>query len=76
MDHWDDTADNPRRDKRVGSTGTDGVFAEPYLGNSLHIQDARAVKLINGGRFKRISRSYLCDPVFKPGDVQGSTTWR
>ena len=34
-----DYADNPAKMTRGGSTGTDGAFHEPFLTNSLHIQD-------------------------------------
>jgi hypothetical protein len=72
MEHWDDTAEEPMRDKRVGATGTDGRFDGTYLDNSLHVLDAEAIREIEAGRFRQISCSYLYDPVFKPGVFGGS----
>ena len=47
--HHMDYADNPAKNTRVGSTGTDGAFHEPFLTNSLHIQDKNAIDRINDG---------------------------
>ena len=58
LDHHADFADAPAKETRVGSTGTDGIFNAPYLQNSLHIQDADAIKRINDGSMRELSLGY------------------
>jgi hypothetical protein len=71
IDHWNDTAETPVKEKRVGSTGTDGQFNSPYLDNSLHVTDAEAIRMINNGQYKQLSCAYSYEPVFEPGVFQG-----
>ena len=65
--HHMDYADNPAKMTRVGSTGTDGAFHEPFLTNSLHIQDKNAIDRINDGSMRELSLAYRYKPVFKSG---------
>ena len=65
--HHMDYADNPAKMTRVGSTGTDGTFHEPFLTNSLHIQDKNAIDRINDGSMRELSLAYRYKPVFKSG---------
>lgn len=65
--HHMDYADNPAKMTRVGSTGTDGAFHDPYLTNSLHIQDKNAIDRINDGSMRELSLAYRYKPVFKSG---------
>lgn len=71
LDHHADFADSPAKDTRVGSTGTDGIFNAPYLQNSLHIQDAEAIKRINDGSMRELSLGYRYTPVKKSGVFNG-----
>ena len=71
LDHHADFADSPAKDTRVGSTGTDGIFNAPYLQNSLHIQDAEAIKRINDGSMRELSLGYRYTPVKKSGIFGG-----
>ena len=71
LDHHADFADNPAKETRVGSTGTDGIFNAPYLQNSLHIQDAEAIKRINDGSMRELSLAYRYTPVKKSGIFDG-----
>ena len=67
--HHMDYADNPAKNTRVGSTGTDGAFHEPFLTNSLHIQDKNAIDRINDGSMRELSLAYRYKPVFTPGET-------
>ena len=69
--HHIDSAENPAKNTRVGSTGTDGAFKSPYLTNSLHIQDETAIKSINDGSLRELSLAYWYDPVRKSGNFNG-----
>ena len=69
--HHIDSAENPAKNTRVGSTGTDGAFKSPYLTNSLHIQDEQAIKSINDGSLRELSLAYWYDPVKKSGSFNG-----
>lgn len=69
--HHPDYADAPARDTRVGSTGTDAVFEAPFLVNSLHIQDQRAIDRINDGTMRELSLGYRYEPDFTPGEFNG-----
>ena len=64
-----DYADNPAKNTRVGSTGTDGAFHSPFLTNSLHIQDKNAIDRINDGSMRELSLAYRYKPVFTPGET-------
>lgn len=67
--HHMDYADNPAKNTRVGSTGTDGAFHPPFLTNSLHIQDKNAIDRINDGSMRELSLAYRYKPVFTPGET-------
>lgn len=67
--HHMDYADNPAKDTRVGSTGTDGAFHSPFLTNSLHIQDKNAIDRINDGSMRELSLAYRYKPVFQSGET-------
>ena len=67
--HHMDYADNPAKNTRVGSTGTDGAFREPFLTNSLHIQDKNAIDRINDGSMRELSLAYRYKPVFQSGET-------
>lgn len=71
LDHHADFADAPAKETRVGSTGTDGIFNAPYLQNSLHIQDADAIKRINDGSMRELSLGYRYTPEKKTGVFNG-----
>jgi hypothetical protein len=71
MGHHAESADNPQKEHRVGSLGTDAAFNAPYLDNSLIITDADAIKAIESGRAVELSSAYRYDPVFEPGEFGG-----
>lgn len=70
--HLPESAENPNKENRVGSTGTDAVYDHPYLKNSLSITDAVAIKSIEDGTCKEISGGYKYSPDFSaPGKYEG-----
>ena len=70
LKHAPDSAEEPASN-RVGSTGTDAKWEAPYLTNSLHIQDADAIRRINDGTMREISMGYFYTPVLKHGEFEG-----
>lgn len=70
LKHAEDSAEAPASN-RVGSTGTDAKWEPPYLTNSLHIQDADAIRRINDGTMREISMGYFYTPVLRQGEFEG-----
>lgn len=70
LKHAEDSAEAPASN-RVGSTGTDAKWEPPYLTNSLHIQDADAIRRINDGTMREISMGYFYTPVLSHGEFEG-----
>nr|DAE20614.1 MAG TPA: hypothetical protein [Siphoviridae sp. ctJ3t72] len=70
LKHAEDSAEAPASN-RVGSTGTDAKWESPYLTNSLHIQDADAIRRINDGTMREISMGYFYTPVLRHGEFEG-----
>lgn len=71
LEHHEDLADAPAKETRIGSTGTDGEFNAPYLVNSLHFTDAKAIKRIQDGSMRELSLCYRYEPVAKRGTFDG-----
>lgn len=70
-DHHLESADNPQKEYRIGSLGTDATFNNPYLDNSLIFTDSRAIKAILDGEKVALSAAYMFDPIFQPGEFKG-----
>ena len=70
-DHIIVDADNPAKSRVVGSTGTDAVFSDGYLRNSLVVWDAGAIARIESGLQKEISCAYRYTPTLKAGIFEG-----
>ncbi|MHB8916339.1 MAG: DUF2213 domain-containing protein [Thiobacillus sp.] len=60
-------ASDPKKEVTVGSTGTDAVFADPYLQNSLVIWDAEAIAVIESEQQAQLSCGYRYKPVMIAG---------
>ena len=71
LDHHVDSAEDPQKDHRIGSLGTDAAFNAPYLDNSLIFTDAAAIAAIESGECRELSSSYRYDPVFAAGAFNG-----
>lgn len=71
MGHHVESAEEPQKDFRVGSSGTDAVWNQPYLDISLFVTDADAIRSIENGKAREISCAYMYDPDFTPGTFDG-----
>lgn len=65
------SADEPRKDIVVGSTGTDAVFEDPYLKNSLVVWDSPAIGGIESREQYELSCAYRYTPDMTPGVYEG-----
>lgn len=71
LEHHDDTAEKPAQYTRIGATGTDAVFEYPYLDNSLHFFNQKAIDLIESGEKCELSIGYDCEIHKEPGEFEG-----
>lgn len=70
--HHADFADNPAKETRIGATGTEATYKSPFLMNSLHFFDKKAIDLIESDAMKELSLAYRYKPDFKSsGEVNG-----
>lgn len=70
FEHHFDSAEEPQKEHRVGSLGTDAAFNAPYLDNSLIITDAKAIIAIENGDYKELSSAYRYTPDFTTGEFE------
>ena len=70
-DHIIVSADDPKKDAIVGSTGTDAEFNGEFLRNSLVVWDADAIRRIESGEQKEISCAYRYIATRKAGTYRG-----
>lgn len=68
-EHHFDSAQNPQREFRVGSVGTDCTYNAPYLQASLTITDAEAIRKIESGERVELSCSYFYKTVAEKGKL-------
>jgi hypothetical protein len=66
------TADNPQEHLIVGSTGTDAVFNDPFLENSLVIWKDTSIDGVMSDRKKQLSAGYRYKAVMEPGTYLGA----
>lgn len=71
LEHHDDTAEKPAQYTRIGATGTDAVFEFPYLSNSLHFFNQKAIDLIESGEKCELSIGYDCEIHKESGEYMG-----
>lgn len=72
LGHHVESAEDPQKEHRVGSSGTDAVWNSPYLDISLFVTDADAIRAIEDGKAREISCAYLYEPDFTSGDFGGT----
>ncbi len=70
-EHVPVSAEDHRPDLVVGSTGTDAVFAAPYLKNSLVVWAQDAIDAIESGQRRELSAAYRYRADMTPGQYQG-----
>lgn len=71
LEHHDDTAEKPAQYTRIGATGTDAIFEYPYLSNSLHFFNQKAIDLIESGEKCELSIGYDCEIHKEAGEFEG-----
>lgn len=71
MGHHVESADDPQKEYRVGSSGTDAEWNAPYIDISLFVTDADAIRAIENGKAREISCAYLYEPDFTSGEFEG-----
>jgi 8-oxo-dGTP pyrophosphatase MutT (NUDIX family) len=69
--HKPTSADDPQKEFTVGSTGTNAVWAAPYITNSLVAWDAEAIAGIETDEQREISAGYRYTADMTPGDYEG-----
>jgi uncharacterized protein len=69
--HTPVTAADDKRERIIGSTGTDAVWNAPYIDNSLVFWSDHAIALIESGEMRELSSAYRYVPVMQPGVYQG-----
>lgn len=72
LGHHVESAEDPQKEYRCGSTGTDAVWHAPYLDITLFVTDAEAIRAIEDGKAREISCAYLYEPDFTSGDFGGT----
>lgn len=70
-EHVPVTADAPRKELVIGSTGTDAEWKAPYLMNSLVAWDGGAIKGVESGDKKQLSCAYHYKADMTPGTYEG-----
>lgn len=65
------SADSPKPNITIGSTGTDAVFQAPFLKNSLVVWDAEAIKRIESGETQELSCAYRYRADMTSGIYEG-----
>lgn len=65
------SANDPKKDLVIGSTGTDAVWNEPYLDNSLVVWDQDAIDGIESSTQKELSAGYYYTADMTPGIYDG-----
>lgn len=69
--HEEDSAFDPQKALRVGTTGTSSVWDAPYIRNTITFHDATAIALIDLEEQKELSAGYRYDPVMESGEFEG-----
>lgn len=67
--HKMDSADDPNKDLRVGTIGTDALWQAPFVTNSLVVWDTEAIKDIEDGSLKALSCGYWYEPEMVSGET-------
>ena len=71
LGHHVESAEDPQKEFRVGSSGNDAVWHSPYIDVSLFVTDAEAIRAIEQGKAREISCAYMYEPDFTSGSFGG-----
>lgn len=67
--HKMDSADDPNKELRVGTIGTDAKWESPFITNSLVVWDSDAIRQIEDGSLKDLSCGYWYEVDMTEGDT-------
>ncbi|WP_046901575.1 DUF2213 domain-containing protein [Gluconobacter oxydans] len=70
-EHYHVTADDPRRDLVIGTTGNEASFEAPFLYDSLVIWDGPSIERIKSGEQRELSSAYRYRPDMTAGAFDG-----
>lgn len=70
--HTHVTADNPKKEVIIGSTGSTANFDGEYLNNGLGFWDAEYIEKIDSEEQRELSSSYRYIPIIENGSYNGS----
>lgn len=65
------TADDHRKERTIGATGTDAEYDHPYLKNSLSVWTQGGIDLIESESKKELSSAYHYRADMTPGEYEG-----
>lgn len=71
LEHHIDSAEDPQKDTRVGTVGTEIKWNYPYIDAPLVVWDQEAINAIENGSFKELSCAYRYEPDFTTGEFEG-----
>ncbi len=71
LDHHIEDAEDPQKEYRVGTVGTDARWEAPYVRASLVVTDAEAIRAIEDGSMRELSCAYRYDPLWEAGTFEG-----
>ncbi|QTD91571.1 DUF2213 domain-containing protein [Burkholderia anthina] len=66
------SADDPKKELIIGTTGSNGAFDGQYLTNDLAIWDGEYIEKIESDEQRELSSSYRYKPVVKSGTYNGA----
>lgn len=69
--HQESDIDQHPVEETIGTSGTDAIFDDPYLDNSLVFWTAEGIELVDSEEQREISCGYLYDPDMTPGSFRG-----
>lgn len=70
--HTHVTAENPKKEVIIGTTGSDSKFDGEYLSNSLAVWDAQYIDKIENDEQRQLSASYRYIPIIEKGAYNGT----
>lgn len=71
LGHHVESAEDPQKEFRVGSSGNDATWNSPYIDVSLFVTDAEGIRAIEQGKARELSCAYLYEPDFTAGNFGG-----
>lgn len=71
LEHHIDSAEDPQKETRVGTVGTEVEWNAPYLDAPLIVWDQHAIDGIEDGSVRELSCAYKYTPLWQSGEYEG-----